>query len=206
MALMIPGSILIDSHGGAIYGSAGESDSVVIENSIFSGNYAYEGGAFVISTDGGVFELVCNNFYGNIDNPLTLGEIDADGNFAANPLLCVDGAYLAPSSPCLPDNSPCGTLVGAKGVGCGDCGDVDFDGVVTEADIDLLQEVYFGYLIPGYTASEGDLNCDGSIDIADIVMLAGYYYGYGPSPCCAPSPPKRQEWPERDMDKGGPGF
>ncbi len=83
------------------------------------------GGAAVRCDAQAAFDIRCCNFVGNGGGdwigPLA-DLLGADGNMRALPLLC-DVAYdhdyrLQPDSPCAPENSACGALVGAQPVGC----------------------------------------------------------------------------------------
>ena len=72
------------------------------------------------SSDSLVAVTSCDT-YGNAQGDSLCGMGDGS-NFSLNPLFCdeLDGDLsLCPDSPCLPDNSPCGLLIGA--VGAGDC-------------------------------------------------------------------------------------
>ena len=71
--------------------------------------------------------LVCCDVYGNAGGDWADCITDqylVDGNFSDDPLFClvdnsVEPYSLHQGSPCLPDDSPCGELVGAFGEGCG---------------------------------------------------------------------------------------
>lgn len=138
------------------------------------------------------------------------GQFGVNGNFSADPFFCdpENGDYhLSVISPCASDNNSCQVHIGALGIDCDTyvCGDVDWDGVLTTADVERIKDFYFSppsdWLFP---VVAGDMDCDGVITIADIVILAGYYYGYGSPPCCAP-PPKRIDLTGHDKNDGPPG-
>jgi predicted outer membrane repeat protein len=70
--------------------------------------------------------LSCCDAFGNSEGDWVgciADQLGVDGNFHSNPLFCLgenpDAPYtLHQGSPCLPDGSPCGELVGALGDGC----------------------------------------------------------------------------------------
>jgi FlgD Ig-like domain len=66
----------------------------------------------------------CNDFFGNVSGDGPFGT-----NFSADPLFCVDypldDVTIKASSPCAPQNSPCGNLVGAMPVACAECPPAD---------------------------------------------------------------------------------
>jgi predicted outer membrane repeat protein/parallel beta-helix repeat protein len=71
--------------------------------------------------------FTCCDLYGN-EGGDWVGSIEfwygVNGNFSEDPLLCLqdnpeEPLALHEGSPCLPENSPCGQLVGALGLGCG---------------------------------------------------------------------------------------
>jgi hypothetical protein len=71
--------------------------------------------------------LECCDFYGNAGGDWVgciADKYGIDGNFSEDPLFCLEDNTEEPyslheGSPCLPENSPCGALVGAFGLGCG---------------------------------------------------------------------------------------
>ena len=136
--------------------------------------------------------LNCSDVYGNIGGDWVgciAGQEGINGNFSLDPLFCdtvLDNYHLSNFSPCMPQYSPCGELVGALGEGCLHiCADANGDSLVNFDDVDFLLNFYFyGGATPfPYIAS--DLNCDGSVNIADITYLAAYINGTGAAPCCA---------------------
>jgi hypothetical protein len=67
----------------------------------------------------------CNDIFGGWVPPNMSDQIGQNGNFAADPLFCDPEVHvfaLHEGSPCTPDLSPCGRLVGAFPVGCGTTG------------------------------------------------------------------------------------
>ena len=71
--------------------------------------------------------LTCCDVYGNAGGDWVgciADQFGVSGNFSADPLFCMDDNPEVPyslheGSPCLPESSPCGQLVGAFGLGCG---------------------------------------------------------------------------------------
>ena len=78
------------------------------------------GGQAVRSVNGATPLYSCNNFFGNASGDGPYGT-----NFSADPLFCADYPFeevsIKASSPCAPQNSPCGILIGAAPVGCAEC-------------------------------------------------------------------------------------
>lgn len=75
-------------------------------------------------SSGGPIDLTCCNIYGNHSGDWVgaiAGQFGLDGNISVDPLYC-DAAngdlFLDASSPLLPQNNSCGTLIGALGQGC----------------------------------------------------------------------------------------
>lgn len=107
------------SFGAAFYSY--QSDPI-IETTIVAEN---SGSApAVCSTNGGTFTLLCTDVWNNPQGDFVgclAGQDLINDNFSANPLLCNPAGAdfsLATGSPCLPEASPCGVLVGAYGEGC----------------------------------------------------------------------------------------
>jgi len=149
-----------------------------------------------------IFGNAEGNWVGCIAN-----QANISGNFSADPQFCdvENGNYhLSVLSPCAATNNSSGQLIGALEPSCGyyECGDVDLDGELTEADIEALFNAYYHTLPTYFPTLTGDMDCSGTITLSDLILLSGYYYGYGPEPCCAP-PPKRPDLPTRDAN-GGP--
>ncbi len=144
-SLLIEGNLLtnIDGpHGGAIFIS--QNDSTIVRNNTLVGNSSPDGGGICIwaSCSGIKIEqnlIVQNSGFGitnPFDSPVTLSCNDVwnnvpadygddiivdDGSISADPLFCGSdsGDYsLAWTSPCLPDNNECNTLMGAFDLGC----------------------------------------------------------------------------------------
>jgi FlgD Ig-like domain/Right handed beta helix region len=68
--------------------------------------------------------FTCNDFFANEKGDGISGT-DLGGNFSADPLFCtanaVDDLTIKAASPCAPEHSPCGQLVGAMPVACAAC-------------------------------------------------------------------------------------
>lgn len=110
--------------GGALYCTGGSVATV--ERTLIAFN---TGGGAVACVNEGSASLVCSDVYGNVGGDWTgclAGQEDLDGNFSLDPIFCPPSPdptwELSADSPCLPDNSPCGQLVGALGQGCGAAG------------------------------------------------------------------------------------
>ena len=74
----------------------------------------------------GAATLTCCDLFGNSGGDwvgCVSEELGQQGNFWSDPLFCPEGVApllaLHADSPCTPENSPCGELVGSIGVGCG---------------------------------------------------------------------------------------
>ncbi len=108
------------STGSAI--SANNNSQIPIGNCIFAFNI---GGAAIACANGGVATLSCCDVFGNVGGDWVgclAGQDTLNDNFSANPLFCDAEEFdltLHVVSPCLPESSPCGELVGALGLGCG---------------------------------------------------------------------------------------
>ncbi len=63
------------------------------------------------------------------------------------------------------------------------CGDVNQDGVITQADATAINDYIFNNKIPS-NLKNVDVNGDGSIDISDAVYLVQYVNAGGPAPKC----------------------
>ncbi len=114
---------------------------------------------------------------------------DSNGNFSADPRFCdpENGDYhIDAYSPCAPEYSPNGQLVGALGVGCQSdyiCGDPNISGGIDIDDIVyLIDYVFLGGMSPIPEVS-GDANCSGAIDVDDLVYLIAYVFQGGAAPC-----------------------
>jgi predicted outer membrane repeat protein len=106
------------THGGAIYcdGLMGSADAA-IANCIVALNGG-GGWALAITDDS---DISCTDVWGNEGGDDFW--CDHAGIFCEDPVFCLDDNpdepySLREGSPCLPENSPCGELVGALGQGC----------------------------------------------------------------------------------------
>jgi len=92
-----------------------------LTNCLIANNEGGAGVACATVTDGMV--LTCCDVHGNVGGEYGLNMTDQTGtsdNISEDPLFC-DPDYdftLDAASPCLPANSPCGMLMGARGQGC----------------------------------------------------------------------------------------
>ncbi len=132
--------------------------------------------------------ISCSNLYGN-ENGDWAGLVDSletlYNNFSLDPQFCgrsVGNYLLQEDSPCRPELSPCGSLVGALPVepGCNSCcegttGNANLAGSVDLSDLSLL----ISYLtvtpkpvIP--CPEEGNVNASGSIDLSDLSAMIAY--------------------------------
>ncbi|MBE9505487.1 MAG: hypothetical protein IMY84_01610 [Chloroflexi bacterium] len=95
--------------------------SAHVENTIIAFNGP---GPSVDCEYGGSVLLSCSDVYGNSGGDWVgciAAQLGTDSNFSADPMFCdmANGDLsLDGMSPCAPGNSPCGELVGARGVGC----------------------------------------------------------------------------------------
>jgi predicted outer membrane repeat protein len=100
-----------------------ESSTVTAVRSIVAGNTRCAAASCGVDASAA---LTCCDAFGNSEGDWTgciADQLGVDGNFRANPLFCLDGNPGEPyslhdGSPCLPEDSPCGELVGALGEGC----------------------------------------------------------------------------------------
>jgi len=64
------------------------------------------------------------------------------------------------------------------------CGDANFDGSVTSADIIyMVSHIFKGGFRPEPVPEVGDVNRDGNLTSADIIYLVNYVFKSGPAPC-----------------------
>jgi len=100
---------------------AGSNSHPVVDNCIVSFGLQ---GVGAIGTYGGTLDFTCTDIFGN-EGGDWVGEIASQlgvsGNIAADPFFCdpdLDDFTLRNDSPCAPENSDCGVLMGAWPVGC----------------------------------------------------------------------------------------
>ena len=107
--------------GGAL--SCGNTSTVTLANAVVSGSV---GGEAISCYSGNEVTLTCCDIYGNAGGDWVgciADQYGVNGNFSEDPLFCLDDNAAEPyslheGSPCLPENSPCGQLVGAYPQGC----------------------------------------------------------------------------------------
>jgi hypothetical protein len=116
--------------GGGLYKSFGSYGSLSLERTILWGNCAGFGGDGFFASPGSLMCCAVDttglDWDEELEEPIVYeGEqVFTDPLFCFGPLPCgsaptVEGDYtLAQGSPCLPENSPCGELIGALGLGC----------------------------------------------------------------------------------------
>jgi hypothetical protein len=61
-------------------------------------------------------------------------------------------------------------------------GDVQFDWLINQADVDYLNEYCYCNGPSCYPPPSGDVNCDGVVNVGDIIYLSAYLSGSGPPP------------------------
>lgn len=131
--------------------------------------------------------VTCTDIYGN-PNGNWLELVDSletlYNNFSLDPQFCGRSAgnyHLQEDSPCRPELSTCGSLVGALPVepGCNSCcegttGDWNLSGRVDLSDLSaLLMWLTFGHNIPPCFA-EANVDTNGSIDLSDLSAIIAY--------------------------------
>ena len=158
----------------------------VIDNSIM----VYNNNGAAISCDIGTdLTLNCCDIFGNAGGDYTgciASQETINDNFSLDPVFCEESYYLVTAlSPCTPDNSPCGTLVGAYEANCYNvrCGDANRDTKVSVSDaVYIINYVFSGGNAP-YPYASGDCNCDLKVNVSDAVYLIVYVFSGGPTPC-----------------------
>jgi predicted outer membrane repeat protein len=117
--LIAGNTIVRNSAGGQGGGIYCTDSSPMITNNIIA--FSTSGEAIACATGSSPL-LMCNDIFGNAGGDAICGR-DGGDNFSLDPRFCgVPGSgnfFLQSISPCAPDNSPCGGLVGALGVNCG---------------------------------------------------------------------------------------
>lgn len=67
---------------------------------------------------------------------------------------------------------------GAKLPPCGQYGDVDGDGYITQADVDMVADYLVGLIeLSAEQLTRTDVNNDGIVDIGDMTLIAEYLSG-----------------------------
>lgn len=114
--------------------------SLYFENCTAYGNESLAGNSLFWAHYNAAISLSCCDVYGNVPGDwfgYIAAQYGVDDNIRSHPLFCdvEGGAYgLHVASPLLPENSPCGELVGALGIGCNGCYDIDNDGLCAAED------------------------------------------------------------------------
>jgi predicted outer membrane repeat protein len=123
-----------EGNGGGLLLRTGASP--LLENTILA--FCERGVALFLVDDTCSPTLACCDIYGNNDGDGDAGPwIGMNNNIAEDPLFCdagIGNLGLCSDSPCLPEDSPCGELIGAYGEECGPCGSGSSveDGQVTQ--------------------------------------------------------------------------
>lgn len=111
----------LDANSGSIGGGIlcqGNVGTIQIENTLVTSSIQ---GAGIECVNGAVADVFFCDLYGNAGGDSVCGGIGA-GNFSADPLFCGSSGsgdyFLEAGSPCSPENSPNGLLVGAYPAGC----------------------------------------------------------------------------------------
>ena len=158
----------------------------VIDNTILAYNKVGEAVYCEAGTD---LTLNCSDVYSNGGGDYTgciTSQAGINDNFSLNPVFCEESFYLVHDlSPCAPDNSPCGMLVGAYEPYCYNiiCGDANNDTRVSVSDaVYIINYVFSGGNAPRPLAT-GDCNCDLKVNISDAVYIINYVFSGGHSPC-----------------------
>jgi hypothetical protein len=129
-----------DGDGSAISFMTG--NTTTIERSIF----AYNGPGAAFYGCGDSLYVACTDFYGNEDGDWDewtgcgAGVDTLNGNFKLDPLFCdtLAGDFtLAALSPCMPQYSNCGVLIGAYGLGCDEPVAITGGGTAVRGGIDI---------------------------------------------------------------------
>lgn len=188
------------SEGGGVYIGDGPN---YFRNCTFYGNAAPSGGGLFAYTPGGSVALEytivsdstmgaavigncslhCCDIWNNASGPGSAGTwIGNNFNIAADPLYCgaaSEDFTIDYASPCAPPNSPCGMLIGAHDVGCGQqpwcLGDMNCSG----GSPDFADILYFAAAIgnePGWVQYYGDHHGG---EVPPCPWLLGDYTGGG---------------------------
>jgi len=124
-SLTLTSCTFVANAGGGFY-VGGEVTAVALTNTIIA--FGISGPGVRCDWPTAVATLACCDIYGNTGGDWVgciAGQSGLDGNLARDPLFCdiAEGDYtLCANSPCLPDSNDCGSLIGAHGQGCPDCG------------------------------------------------------------------------------------
>ncbi len=169
------------------------ADSRQVEANIANTIIAFNGNGGVRLEFTQIPQFVCCDVYGNgsydwqINAGMILDTIDC---FSVDPLFCdtaSNNLRLDEGSPCGPEDSYCGVLIGAWAVGCSCCrnvGDFNHDGGVNVGDLTLLVCYLFQGCLDPVCFEEGDVDRSGSMNIADLTYLIAYMFQGGPPVPC----------------------
>jgi hypothetical protein len=132
---------------------------------------------------------VGNEISSDFTAPLSITFSDIEGgwpgeeNFDADPLFCPDGSYrLQVTSPCIGAGQNDGE-VGAGGIGCYPCGDVNGDLAINTGDAVYIVNYIFRNGPPPASPGMIDPNCSGTWTVGDAVYIVAYIFRDGPAPC-----------------------
>jgi predicted outer membrane repeat protein len=130
--LRVESSTILESGGGAI--RVQDWATLLVDRSIIAFSAS---GKAIVCTDAGTAGLVDSDVWGNPGGDWTdciAGQLGSNGNVSADPLLCdrpgADYGLTLPDSPCLPQNSASGVLIGRWPAACGCPPDSAIDVVV----------------------------------------------------------------------------
>lgn len=153
--------------GGSIYFSG--SDLALTRNIIANSS---EGGGLETAS-GATVTFACNDFWnntgGDIGGEHSPADVDANTIFL-NPYFCdiANGDFLiVDNSPCAPENSPCGQLIGKYGVGCSGPNVIATTPLQNEVDINKNMLIMADFDVP----------MDEATITLDNVLLSGEYSG-----------------------------
>lgn len=189
---LISGSTFVDNAARTGYAIFALESELKIDSSIIAFNreiYPGVGAPVACDTFSNVsVSVTCTDIYGN-PNGDWLELVDTlEGlynNFSLDPQFCgrsVGNFYLQEDSPCRPELSPCGSLVGALPVepGCNSCcegttGNANLAGGVDLSDLSLLI-AYLTVAPPPVIPceDEANVNTSGSIDLSDLSAMIAF--------------------------------
>ncbi len=190
--LNISGSSFIDNLARNGYSLFARGSTIKIDTAIIAFSRAIvdtEGAPVACDTFSNVsVSVTCTDIYGN-PNGNWLELVDSletlYNNFSLDPQFCgrsVGNFHLQEDSPCRPELSPCGSLVGALPVepGCNSCcegttGNANLAGSVDLSDLSLLISYLTSTpqpLIP--CPDEANVNASGTIDLSDLSALIAF--------------------------------
>ncbi len=136
-AIYMDGTSTVDITGSTFFGNVCEEGSAIhtgspglnVSRSVFVANMD----GIPVSCDSAAPSVSCTDIFGNPAGDWAgclSGMENLNDNFSVDPLFCdasLGDLSLYSTSPCLPDQSPCGELVGALGQGCLDPASTDLE-------------------------------------------------------------------------------